>query len=95
MFKLVIESLRQLLNDLDSGNSKITEEQQEQILDLLAEINRQELSKTEAANYIGVSVSTFQNYVKRQLIPEGIKRQGRTGKLWLKRDLDNYLKLKK
>ena len=52
------------------------------------------MSKTEAADYIGVSPSTIDNYVKKGIIPEGIKRQGISSKLWLKSDLDKFLKNK-
>ena len=49
------------------------------------------MSKTESADYLGVSVSTFDNYVKKGLLPEGVKRRGISSKFWYKFDLDNFL----
>jgi predicted site-specific integrase-resolvase len=51
----------------------------------------QELNKTEAAEYLGVSTSTINNYVNRGWIPEGIKKQGYREKVWLKSDLNKFL----
>ena len=92
MLKIIRSLIQQILNDIDSGNSNISEEEQKEILDLLQKINSKTLSKIEAANYIGVSRATFDNYIKKGLIPEGIKRQGWKEKSWLKSDLDRYLK---
>ena len=92
MLKIIRSLIQQILNDIDSGNSNISEEEQKEILDLLQRINSETLSKIEAANYIGVSRATFDNYIKKGLIPEGIKRQGWKEKSWLKSDLDRYLK---
>lgn len=83
-------SLRQLLNDLDAGNTNISEKDQEEIIEFIQKITDKELSRVESANYIGVSVSTFDNYRKKGLLPEGHKRQGNT-KGWYKSDLDKYL----
>lgn len=87
-------SLRQLLNDMDAGNTNISEGEQEDILKLIQRITDKELSKIESANYIGVSVSTFDNYRRKGLLPEGHKRQGMNTKVWYKSDLDKYLSKK-
>ena len=86
MLSLIKSSLKQILNDLDSGNSVITESEQKKLLDLIQDINKQELSRVESANFLGVSVSTFDNYRKSGKVPEGIKRQG-LGLVWNKSDL--------
>ena len=92
MIKLLKNILQQFINDLDSGNSNISEQEQNELIELLQKFSIKELSKTESANYIGVSRATFDNYIKKGLIPEGIKRQGWKEKSWLKSDLDRYLK---
>ena len=91
MLEVIKSALRQLLNDMDSGNSKISEQEQKELLDLYEKINKQELNKTEAAEYLGVSTSTINNYVNRGWIPEGIKKQGSSQKVWLKSDLNKFL----
>ena len=77
---------------MDSGNSSISEKEQEELLNIFEKINKQELNKTESAEYLGVSTSTINNYVDRKLLPEGIKKQGYREKVWLKSDLNKLLK---
>ena len=91
MMKLLRSLLEQMLNDMDSGNFRISEDEQEELIDLIQKITSKELSKTESADYIGVSRATFDNYIKKGLIPEGKKYQGRSNLLWRKSDLDKYL----
>lgn len=91
LINLIKQTLRQLLNDLDSGNTNISESEQEEIIQVLQKINSKELSKIEAANYIGVCRATFDNYVDRGWIPKGKKRQGFKELSWNKSDLDKFL----
>ena len=95
MLNTIKNLLQQIINNIDSGNSNISEKEQLEILNLLQKISSQELSKIESANYIGVSRATFDNYVSKGLIPKGRKRQGFNELSWNKSDLDNYLKDKK
>lgn len=91
MIKLIRTILQQFIDDMDSGNTNITQDQQMELLELLQRISTKELSKTEAANYIGVCRATFDNYIDRGLIPKGHKRQGFKELSWNKCDLDKYL----
>ena len=91
MLDIIKSALRQLLNDMDSGNSTISESEQQELLNLFEKINKQELNKTETAEYLGVSTSTVNNYVNRGWIPEGIKKAGSSQKVWLKSDLNKFL----
>ena len=92
MLDLIKLLLQQILNDIDSRNTNITEDQQYELIQLLQKINSKELSKIEAANYIGVSRATFDNYINRGLIPKGQKRQGFKELSWNKTDLDKYIR---
>lgn len=94
MIKIIKSILQQFINDIDSGNTNISESEQQEILELLQKVNSQDLSKVESANYIGVSRATFDNYIKKGLIPEGTKRQGFKELSWKKSDLDKYLNKK-
>ena len=91
MISLIKTLLEQFINDIDSGNSNITQEQQEELLSMLLKFNQKEYSKIEAAEYIGVSRATFDNYISKGLIPVGKKRQGFKELSWNKSDLDKYL----
>ena len=92
MLDVIKSILKQLINDIDSGNSNINEKQQQEVLDILESITRKELSKSEAANYINKCPATFDNYVRKGLIPKGKKRQGFKELFWNKKDLDDYVK---
>lgn len=94
MLKIIRNLLLQIINDIDSGNSNDNEEELQEILNIIQKMNSKELSKVEASKYIGVSKATFDNYIRRGLIPEGRKRQGLQALFWNKVDLDNYLKTK-
>ena len=95
MLQLIKTALKQFINDIDSGNTNITEEQQKELLSLLLQFNQKEYSKIEAANYIGVSRATFDNYISKGLLPKGTKRQGFKELSWNKQDLDKYLESRK
>ena len=51
----------------------------------------EELSKLEAAEYIGVCRATFDNYVSNGLIPKGKNHDGTKALFWFKSDLDQFL----
>lgn len=91
MIQILKNLLQQIINDIDSGNSNISEDDQQNIIDFIQKINSEELSKIESANYIGVSRATFDNYIKKGLIPEGKKRQGFKELSWSKHDLNKFL----
>lgn len=91
MLKIIREILNQWINDIDTGNSYLSQEDQEEVLDLIQRINSKDLSKTEAADYIGVCRATFDNYIDKGLIPKGKKRPGWKELSWKKHDLDKYL----
>ena len=91
MLKIIRNALKQLIEDMDSGNSYISESEQEELMDLIQKFSRNEMTKVEAYNYIGVSRATFDNYVNKGLLPKGNKRQGSNTKYWNKQDLDKFL----
>lgn len=91
MINVIKTLLQQIINDIDSGNSNISEKDQLEIINVLEKINSKELSKIESANYIGVSRATFDNYISKGFIPKGRKRQGFKELSWSKKDLDEFL----
>ena len=80
-----------MIDDIDSGNSNINENQQIQILNLISQFSSDDLSKLEAADYIGVSRATFDNYISKGLIPKGTKRRGFKELSWRKSDLNKHI----
>lgn len=91
MLELIRELLQQLIDNIDSGNSKMSQEQQLEALSLLYKLTSTELSKLEAAEYLGISRATFDNYINKGLIPKGRKRQGFKELSWNKSDLDKVI----
>ena len=87
----IISLLEDLINNIKTGNSNIDEEQQLELIDTIRQISSPELTKLEAADYIGVCRATFDNYVTKGLIPKGRKGRGTNTLFWKKLDLDKYL----
>ena len=94
MLKIIRSILQKFIDDIDAGNSNLTCEQQCDIIKLLSNIRQEdlgEMSKTQAADYIGVSRATFDNYVHDGFLPKGIKKEGFKELRWYKSDLDVFI----
>lgn len=94
MRKIIRAILQKFIDDLDANNTNIDYEKECEILRLLSNVNigqENEMNKTQAADYLGVSRATFDNYVRDGFIPKG-KQVGSFKELrWYKSDLDLYL----
>ena len=94
MLSIIRSLLQQHIDNIDTGNTNLDYEQQCKLLRIMSNVDigqDNEMNKTEAADYIGVSRATFDNYVKDGFIPKG-KEVGRFKELrWYKSDLDLYL----
>ena len=94
MLKIIRNILQQFIDNIDAGNSNLTYEQQCDIIKVLIDIREQEkneMNKTQAAEYLGVSRATFDNYVHDGFLPKGTKVEGFKELRWYKSDLDVYL----
>ena len=86
--------LRKIADDLDAGTTTFAAEGCHTVLNTinLMEHGDEEMSKSEAAEYIGVCRATFDNYVSNGLIPRGVNKHRDTKTLfWWKSDLDQFL----
>lgn len=94
MLSIIRSLLQQHIDNIDTGNTNLNYEQQCKLLRIMSNVDigqDNEMNKTEAADYIGVSRATFDNYVKDGFIPKG-REVGRFKELrWYKSDLDLYL----
>lgn len=91
MKTLISKMLRKIADDLDAGTTNLDEKGCHKVLNTinLMEHGDEEMSKSEAAEYIGVCRATFDNYVSNGLIPRGINKHRDTKTLfWWKSDLD-------
>ena len=93
MLKIIRNILQKFIDDIDADNTNITYEQQCDIIKILSNVNLgqdNEMNKTEAADYLGVSRATFDNYVRDGFLPKG-RQVGHFKELrWYKSDLDVY-----
>lgn len=94
MMKLIRSILQKWIDDIDADNTNLSYEQQCDLIRVLSNVNlgqENEMNKTQAADYIGVSRATFDNYVRDGFIPKG-KQVGNFKELrWYKSDLDLFL----
>ncbi len=94
MRNLIITLLHKAIDDLEAGTSNLDEQGCHKVLNAinLMQNGDQEMSKTEASEYIGVCRATFDNYVKDGYIPRGTPNHKDTKTLfWWKSDLDQFL----
>ena len=71
-------ALRNIIDNIDVGNSRIEEDEALEIIELANKLTnvQNKLSKYQACKYLHVSRATFDNYVKDGKLPKGKKEQG-------------------
>ena len=91
--QIVKTVLQNVIDDIDNGNSNATEEECDEILDMINHTTnvQNKLSKYQACKYLGVSRATFDNWVRSGKIPKGRKQQGFKEIFWIKEDLNKIL----
>ena len=94
MLNILRAQLVKIIDDIDTGNTNITEEDTVEIAKALRRITRKDnpMSKYQAYTYLNISRATFDNLVKEGKLPEGKKVEGFKEKFWYKKDLDKYIK---
>ena len=94
MLKIIRNILQKFIDDIDANNTNLDYEQQCQIIRILSNVNigqENEMNKTQAADYLGISRATFDNHVRDGFIPKGRQIPGFKELRWYKSDLDVYL----
>ena len=94
MLKIIRELLLKIVDNIDAGNSNISEDEAVQAIGYLKELTNKEkkLSKYEACRYLNVSRATFDNYVRAGRLPRGKHEAGFKELSWSKKDLDAFIK---
>lgn len=92
ILKVLSGLLRTLADNIDSGNSNLTENEAIELIDVIKHYtNRDELiSKYEACRYLNISRATFDNYVRAGKLPKGKKKIGFKELFYSKKELDEY-----
>lgn len=91
MLNIIRKLLSKYIDDIDSGNSNITEEEGEEIIETLSKISDPKLSKYQACQYLNCSRATFDNLVREGKLPKGNKQAGFKEKYWKKTDILKYI----
>ena len=93
MLKVIRNLLQRLLDDIDAGNSNISESDAIEIIDSLKRFTNKEkaLSKYVACQYLNMSRATFDNYVREGKIPKGKHEIGFKELRWYQKDLDKFI----
>lgn len=94
MLKVIRNLLLNIIQNIDSGNSNITEGEAFEIIDNLKRFTDKEkrLSKYAACQYLNVSRATFDNYVREGKLPRGRHEIGFKELSWDKKELDDFVK---
>ena len=92
MINIIRNLLLKIIENIDAGNSNITEKEAFEIIDMLKHYTdtTQYYNRTQAAKYLNCSVQSFDLYRKEGKIPEGIKQAGGV-RQWTKQQLDEYI----
>lgn len=93
MLQIIRAILQQFIDNIDADNTNLSCEQQCAIIKILSNVDigkDNEMNKTEAADYLGISRATFDNKIHDGFIPKGTQ-VGKFKELrWYKSDLDVY-----
>lgn len=94
MINIIKEQLLNIVDDINVGNSNITDDEAIEVIDILKQFTQRDkkLSKYQACQYLNVSRATFDNLVKDNKIPKGRKESGFKELFWLQKDLDSVIK---
>ena len=93
MLKVIKELLLKIVDDIDAGNSNITNEEALELANTISVLTNKDrrMSKYAACQYLNVSRATFDNYVREGKLPKGKHDIGFKELSWSRRDLDNLI----
>lgn len=93
MLKVIKQLLLKIVDNIDAGNSNISETDALNIIDALKHYTdkTRTLSKYQACEYLHLSRATFDNLINKGHLPRGQKVQGFKELHWYQKDLDNYV----
>ena len=94
MLRVIKSLLERIINDIDCGNSNITEDEAMDIIKIIKSYTdkTQRLSKYQACQKLNVSRATFDNIVREGIIPRGEKVIGFKELFWEEKTLDEVVK---
>lgn len=97
MLEILKSLLQKILNDIDAGNSNISEDEAIEVIKVIKSYTdkTQRLSKYQACQKLNISRATFDNLVREGAIPRGKKVSGFKELFWTEKELDEIIKSRK
>lgn len=94
MLKVIKDLLLKIVDNIDSGNSNITEKEALEITKVLQSYTDKtvKMSKYQSCQYLNISRATFDNYVREGRLPRGKKEAGFKELFWIQKDLDEFIR---
>lgn len=94
MLNAIKDLLQKVIDDIDAGNSSMSEKEAMEVIDLIRRYTgkTQRMSKYQACRHLNISRATFDNYVREGLLPKGRKEAGFKELSWEQKDLDEFVK---
>ena len=81
-----------IVDDIDAGNSEMSEKELYEVTDLLKRYNFRDkyISKYQAFTYLNISRAKFDNLVKEGILPRGKKIEGFKELQWSLKEIKEY-----
>ena len=94
MLKIIRSILSKIIDDIDCGNSNLTENEAMELTKVLQSYTDKtiRMSKYQACQYLNMSRASFDNYVREGKLPRGKKEAGFKELFWVQKDLDEFKK---
>ena len=88
-FAILASLLRNIADNIDAGNSNITEEEMLELCEMIGNSSNPEekISKYQTAELLGVNHKTVDYYVRKGYIPKGRQEVGFKEIFWYKKDV--------
>lgn len=97
MIDIIKKYLLKIVDDIDTGNSNISDKEGLELIDALKKLTDKEvrMSKYSSCEYLNVSRATFDNYIRDGKLSKGMKVAGFKELSWSKKDLDKFIEKNK
>lgn len=93
MIDIIKKYLLKIVDDIDAGNSNLTEGEAVEMADTLKRLTdrQKRLSKYEVCRYLNMSRATFDNYIREGKLPKGTKEVRFKELSWSRKELDEFI----
>ena len=89
MLQVIRKLLLKVVNDIDTGNTELSDKEMMEIVDVLKRYNFRDkfISKYQAYTYLNLRRAQFDNLVREGIIPRGQKAEGFKELQWSLKDI--------